>query len=628
MKTYLNKPIVRYTALLLTGLVLGALLFGGRGHDHDDPSAGAGASAPADPHAGHNHGPADEQTVWTCSMHPQIRSDEPGSCPLCGMDLTRAAAGGAEDAFTLSMTAEAVALAQIITAPVTMQVPVREIRLPGRVVIPEEQRSVVTAATPGRITRQYVAAVGQSVRRGEPLLQVWSPEIVTAQQELLDVLAQPELGSQRMLEAARSRLRYFGLTSGQIAELEASGEVQREVTILAPSSGILTARMVAENDFVDRGAVLYEIASLSRVWMDFEAREQDLSWLKAGDVVAYRSPAHPGRSFAGRVQWVDPVVQPDSRTVRIRLETDNADAIWKPDMLVSGVVLAESPDRQPALTVPASAVLWTGTRSLVYVDVAEAEAPAFESREVELGPRFGDRFVVLDGLRQDERVVSNGVFTVDAEFQLRDKVSMMNRRTTSARATTAASSVGMVSTVMSGSGAITSAGQSVGGAGAAAQAADQPPNHAAGTPAFRRDFTALLTTYLQAKDALVASDADAAYEAATALAEGIRALEEGDLSGDAATAWLTYRESLRRGMLNWLASADIEQQRTRLFEISEVLYQAALALGVDGVIYQQYCPMAFNDTGATWLSAGQQIRNPYLPETMLGCGEVLDVVGR
>jgi len=127
-------------------------------------------------------------------MHPQIRSDEPGSCPLCGMDLTPAAAGGAEDAFTLSMTAEAVALAQIITAPVTMQVPVREIRLPGRVVIPEEQRSVVTAATPGRITRQYVAAVGQSVRRGEPLLQVWSPEIVTAQQELLDVLAQPELG--------------------------------------------------------------------------------------------------------------------------------------------------------------------------------------------------------------------------------------------------------------------------------------------------------------------------------------------------------------------------------------------------------------------------------------------------
>jgi Cu(I)/Ag(I) efflux system membrane fusion protein len=647
MKTLLNKPIFRYSALLITGVLIGALLFGGfadrahLGHDHVPVAQTSGGGA-----HGHNHGAPGaqndepEETIWTCSMHPQIRSNEPGSCPLCGMDLTPAAAGGSGDVFTLVMTEEAVALSSIMTSAAVLEVPVREIRMPGRVVAAEDRISSITANTAGRITTQRVGSVGQVVRAGEVLGTIWSPELVTAQQELLDIGQSQDMsdtGVDRMLEAARTRLEFMGLTRGQIAKLEEIGQVVREVELLSPSAGVVLARNVRTQDYVSAGTVMYEIADLGKVWVDLEAWEQDVQWLKTGDVVRYTATSQPGGVFAGRISWIDPVVNPSSRTVRVRLEAENASGQWRPDMLVRGEVLAES--RSGAIvTVPSSAVLWTGTRSLVYVQVPGEDVPTFESREVLLGERFGDRWAIRDGLDAGERVVSNGVFTVDAEFQLRDKFSMMNRDGVSAPSGTlrrasreeADADVGPsgsgtgAGTAGTGSGSGSgSDAPGVDGAGAGAQSTDY---RALTGTAFRTGFTGVLDAYMDVKDALVASDAGAAAQASRVLRERVEALDEGALRGEAQMAWLGQREELRRQLLAWSRSGEIEHQRTHLYALSGTLFDIAQSFGIQGVVYQQFCPMAFNDAGANWLSREQQIRNPYLSETMLGCGEVLQVI--
>ncbi|MCH8494518.1 MAG: efflux RND transporter periplasmic adaptor subunit [Balneolales bacterium] len=601
MNDILQNQNFRYVSVLIVGLLIGILLmstfFGSdhEGHDHGNNQQAHSESADA--------GTDDaEETIWTCSMHPQIRQNELGSCPLCGMDLTPASSSGGGDEFTLAMTAEAIALSQIMTSPVVSEVPVREISLPGRVVVDETRISVISAHYDGRIITQPVAQVGAEVRRGDVLVTVWSPDLIAAQQELIDAVrftesnaersATNDFGSSnsRILESSRQKLRFWGLTESQIAEIESQKEVRNEVEIRSPRSGVVLERSVKTDDYVSRGTRMYEIADLSGVWIDFESYEQDVRWLQQGDVVQYSAAAHPGETFAGRVKWVDVVVNEGTRTVRVRVDADNDSGVWKPGMLVRGRVLSEGRNADSAVMVPSTAVLWTGERSLVYVEVADSDVPTFESREVLLGDRLGDKWIVREGLEVGERVVSNGVFSVDAEFQLRDKVSMMNRGRGSAAPQ---------------------------GGRASAEVRDGV------SASFRSEFMNMLSVYMQAKDALVDSDAAQALAFASNLRTRVSELSEAGLSNEAQTVWLSQRESLRRNLLNWSRSSDIEEQRVHFFQVSQQLIEVSKSFGVEGVVYQQYCPMAFNDTGAAWLSMESQIRNPFLPETMLGCGDII-----
>ena len=660
MNDILQNQTFRYVSVLIVGLLIGILLmstfFGSNheGHDH-------GNNQDSHAHAADASTDDSEETIWTCSMHPQIRQNEPGSCPLCGMDLTPVSSSDGGDEFTLTMTPAAIALSQIMTSPVVSEVPVREISLPGRVVVDETRISVISAHYDGRIITQPVAQVGAEVRRGDVLVTVWSPDLIAAQQELIDAVrfyeanslrsstgtsearatnasfmysengaadsiaevgmqvsvsdADATVGSRassgatvgsrtsgadfandfgssnsRILESSRQKLRFWGLTESQIAEIESQKVVRHEVEIRSPRSGVVLERNVKTDDYVSRGTRMYEIADLSGVWIDFESYEQDVRWLQQGDVVQYSAAAHPGETFAGRVKWVDVVVNEGTRTVRVRVDADNDSGAWKPGMLVRGRVLSEGRSSESALMVPSSAVLWTGERSLVYVESPDADVPTFESREVLLGDRLGDKWIVREGLEVGERVVSNGVFTVDAEFQLRDKVSMMNRGRGSAAPQ---------------------------GGRASAEVRDGVSS------SFRGDFMNVLSVYMQAKDALVDSDGDAALRFASNLRTRVSELSEAGLSSEAQTVWLSQRKSLRRNLLNWSRSSDIEEQRVYFYQVSQQLIEASKSFGVEGVVYQQYCPMAFDDSGANWLSMESQIRNPFLPETMLGCGEII-----
>lgn len=596
-----KSPYIRYAVILITGIIVGALLFGSFSRTIDD-------------YAGHDHeaGEAGEDTIWTCSMHPQIRQSEPGTCPICAMALIPAASGGSEDAFTLIMTNEAVRLSEIRTSVARKEKPSKIIRLNGRVVPAETQTSVISASFGGRITSQDVNFTGAQVQAGQVLATIWSPELITAQQELLDALALKDRYPETV-EFARRKLRFWNISNEQIAAIENRGSILSEFPILAPRSGIVIARNVKPEDVVQSGLVLYEIADLSSVWLEFEAYEQDLSWIRSGQTVRYQAISRPGEEFGGIINWIDPLLDPDRRTVKVRVEVANQNGVWRPDMLVSGQIRSEALSGSEVVVIPSTAVLWTGPRSIVYVSVPDTEVPTFESREVMLGERTGDFWIIRSGLSEGDVVVTNGAFKIDAEFQLRDKFSMMNREP-GVGATVQGHQHSSLQSTLSTS----KPGDVIRSDGNIMTSLREFTNEA-----FRSKFDEILTAYFDGKDALIQSNPEISGIHAAKLYGQIESALFQSLGGDASGIWMAYRDDLLKEVDLWRNTRELSVQRDQLHKSSIILYEVAQRFGVKNVVYRQYCPMAFNDEGATWLSIREEIENPYLPDTMLGCGEVL-----
>lgn len=362
--------------------------------------------------------------IWTCSMDPQVKQDHPGLCPICGMDLIPLVTGGGStmDSSALYLTPEAIQLANISTSMVSRQAPVKELRLFGKVQADERLLESQTAHIPGRIEKLYVSFTGETVRKGQVLALVNSPDLITAQEELLETAkirtSQPEI-----FEAAKDKLRQWKLSDAQIDQVLRSGKVKNNFEVLAGSSGIVSAKRVNTGDYVNPGTVLFEVANLSRVWVLFDAFESDLPFLKTGNSITFTLQALPGRTFTATVKFIDPVLDPTYRVAKVRVEVPNADGQLKPEMFATGVVQAKLNVSGDKLVIPSTAVLWTGKRSVVYVKLGDG---AFKMREIELGPMLGNSYVVLDGLTEGEEIVTEGSFSVDAASQLEGKPSMMD----------------------------------------------------------------------------------------------------------------------------------------------------------------------------------------------------------
>jgi Cu(I)/Ag(I) efflux system membrane fusion protein len=411
MKNILSNKYIRFSFILIGGIFLGWLLF----------------HTPAKKEDKHDH-PAEaaKGTIWTCSMHPQIRMTEPGKCPICGMDLIQLNQGGTTtDPDAIQMTREAAQLANVLTSVVSKQNPVKDIRLYGKVQADERLLQSQVSYLPGRIEKLYVNFTGEVVRKGQTLALIYSPELVTAQQELLETVTTKD--KQPVLyEAAKDKLRQWKLSESQIATIESSGKVKTDFEVFANSSGIVSARRVSNGDYVSPGTVLFDIADLSHVWIMFDAYESDLPYLTQGQKVSFTIQALPGTGFSGNISFIDPVLDPVTRVARVRVETGNQGGKLKPEMFATGIVNATLNQYKNKLVIPRSAVLWTGKRSVVYVKQPGAENPIFKIREIELGPMLGNSYVVEDGLMDGEEIVTQGAFSVDASAQLEGKPSMMN----------------------------------------------------------------------------------------------------------------------------------------------------------------------------------------------------------
>ncbi|MBN1791429.1 MAG: efflux RND transporter periplasmic adaptor subunit [Bacteroidales bacterium] len=411
MTNILSNQYLRYSALMIGGIFLGWLFF----------------HSPSKVAESHDHTAQDDQTsIWTCAMHPHIRMPEPGKCPICAMDLVPLNQSQVDiDPAAVHLTKEAAQLANVLTSVVTKQEPVKEVRLYGKVQADERLLQSQVAHVPGRIERLMVNFTGESVKKGQTLALLYSPELVTAQQELLEA-AKTRQSQPEIYEAAKERLRQWKLSESQISAIENSGIIQSNIEVVSNTSGIVTARRVNNGDYNSQGTVLFEVADLSRLWVLFDAYESDLQFLRKGDNLEFTVQALPGVKYAGNIAFIDPVIDPVNRVAKVRIEAGKQSGRLKPEMFVTGIVKARLDEYRNMLVIPRSAVLWTGPRSIVYVKQPGIDEPVFKMREIGLGPMLGNSYVVTDGLTEGEEIVTQGAFSVDAAAQLEGKPSMMN----------------------------------------------------------------------------------------------------------------------------------------------------------------------------------------------------------
>ncbi len=590
-------------------------------------------------------------SIWTCSMHPQIRETQAGQCPICGMALIPVEAE--EEPLTdwqLQLSPRAQMLASIETAPVARQPVSREIRMVGKIEYDEKMIGVISARVSGRIDKLYVDFTGVRVRKDDHLVSIYSPDLLATQQELLEALRSTRSGSaalrdtaQRRLEAVREKLRLLGLNPGQIDAIERRGTASDQLTLYADMAGVVIEKHVSTGMYVKEGAPIYTIADLSRVWVKLDAYEDDLAWLRYGLDVSFETLAYPGRRFEGKVVFIDPALNPVSRTVKVRLNVENPAGELKPDMFVRAVVyakinaygqtmdpnlkgkwvspmhpeivkdgpgscdvcgmplaraedlgLAPSEDPQPEqdpLTIPDSAPLITGKRAIVYVALADRPG-VFEGREVTLGPRAGDRYVALDGLEEGERVVVNGNFKIDSELQLLGRRSMMSPD--------------------------------------APGAEPEKPEPVATSPEFERSFHALWEAYFRLQTELSQDRGDQAGQAAADLAKALADVNADTLDDPAAEAWRLARNRLEQTASPLSAAETIAALRKAFQPLSDAFYEAALQFGAgsERPIFRFHCPMAFDNQGADWLQEQDQTANPYFGASMLRCGALTETLNR
>lgn len=573
-------------------------------------------TSPSDSPTAHQHDDSShsEPTIYTCSMHPQVQHPEPGSCPICGMDLipldsTSAAHDGPR---TLSMSESSRALADIQTAPVERRFPEAEIRLVGHLDYDETKVKSLTARFPARIDELFVNFSGVPVKQGDHLARVYSPELFTAQSELLT--AHRFDPNSPATESAREKLRLWDLLPQQIDAIIASGKANDHFELKAPISGIVVQKNVNEGDYLKTGQPLFRIVDLNTLWLRLEAYESDLAWLRFGQSVAFSVEAFPGETFQGQITFIDPELNRKTRTVSIRVNVPNADGKLKPGMFAraiaksqiaqSGTVFApeyagkwispmhpeivkdapgqcdvcgmdlvpaeelgyiQDPNTEPPLVVPATAVLRTGKRAIVYIEIPNTDRPTYEGREIEIGPRANDVFIVTSGLQAGDRVVTNGAFKIDSALQIQAKPSMMN---------------------------------------------PQPEvPHSEHLHLGLDTVQQTLPHYLDLQAALAGDDLPAAKSALSSM------MKITGHSGD-----------LPDLIHEMLAADTIDAIRRPHFETLSYAYIETVSKNPDAfenTLYQMHCPMVYPDHGADWLQSNNTLQNPYFGASMLTCGSII-----
>lgn len=628
------KTKILFAATLVSGILLGNIF-----STKTSPSLHT-VNPSGESHSDY-HDPA-ENTLWTCSMHPQIKLPKPGLCPICNMDLIpldnkRTSSHPRE----LILSESDMKLAEIQTTPLVRKFVEVSLRLPGKVQIDETKVKSITSWFPYRIDRLFVDYTGILVREGDHLAEIYSPDLLTAQEELLEAWRRVQTNenesdflkasNHRALDSAKEKLRLFGLLPGQIQEIIDLGITRDHIVINAPLGGTVIHKGVRAGEYVQTGTKIFTIADLRYLWVVFDAYEKDLPWIRYGQKVQFHAEAYPGETFEGTVTFIDPLLDKDSRTAKIRIHVENPEHKLKPEMFVRGTIFSEraqsgkvmEPDLEltwmcpmhpeviskekgqcpvcemdlakaselgykridpsiPPVVVPETAVLRTGKRSLVYVRLPGRDQPTFQGREIILGPKAGNEFIVLGGIDEGEEVVVNGNFKIDSSLQIEARPSMMSMPG-EAETTTAVS--------------------------------DQK---------FSKMLSSLFNPYFDVVTALSNDDLAGAKEACNKISEALPELQKHyqDLGIQNDTWTNLYEHSLMS--LNRMQQAEkLDPFRKAFSHLSATFIKIQNTFGhVLETYYKMHCPMALKGKGADWLQTNKEISNPYFGAKMLGCGSV------
>jgi len=587
------KKYIVYIGILAVGLLLGWILFGNSSNKETE----------------HNHNEAAEANqMWTCSMHPQIMQPEAGDCPICGMDLIPAessADGLAADQFKL--TENAIALANIQTTIVgESNVEGNAIKLSGKIAENEKANAVQVSYFSGRIERLNVSFTGEKVSKGQLLATIYSPELYAAQQELITAASLKE-SQPALYKAVRNKLKLWKLSEKQINQIETTGKVKENFPVYATVSGTVTDKLVEQGDYIKQGQPLLKIANLNTVWANFDVYENQIELFKKGQEVSVSTNAYANKEFKGKVDFIDPILNSKTRTVTLRVVLNNKSDVFKPGMFVSANIDGVKNEDKETLSIPASAVLWTGERSVVYLKT-KPDQPVFEMREVKLGNQIGNEYEALVGLFVGDEIVTNGTFTVDAAAQLQGKKSMMNK------------DGGKVMTGHEGH------------LGMENNASNKENDHTNMTErletpkAFQQQLKKVYDNYINLKDALVEDNTNKVSIDANTLLDKLSQVDMKLVKDKTHNHWMSLAKEIKSSATAISKTTDLKEQRSHFKHLSSHLINAVQLFGINEKVYVKFCPMANNNKGAHWLSKEEKVINPYFGEAMLTCGEVKQII--
>lgn len=557
----MKKYIVTILALIV-GLGLGWVFFAGDSpepkHDHSEETA----------------------EFWTCSMHPNVRSQEPGDCPICGMDLIPAKSGSSEvDNSAITLSDNQIRIANISTIVVGSSSANSSVTLSGKIGIDERKKYTQPSHFSGRVEKLYVNYTGAKVSNGQKIASIYSPELVLMQRELLSAYKEKE-SNPELYNSIVNKLKRKKIHNNQIEKIIESGEVEESFDLHSHHSGVVTKLLISSGDHVAIGDPIVELANLNSLWVEFDAYESDLADIDVGGVVSFTVPAYPNKTFRSKIEYIDPLINKDTRTARIRGSVNNSSGLLKPEMLVNGAVNSSS--NSESIIIPKSAVLWTGERSVVYVKVPNTDEHVFEAREVKIGKLTDSGYPVLNGLNNGEEIAKNGAFSIDAAAQIAGKKSMMTIEKKKA------SNV--------------------------AQEKDETRDEI--------DFSGLLPYYMDLQEAFVATDLQKAKSNSKKLANYISSeiISTNELKESKHEQQIESLLSLSKGIDN---DSDIEKARKKFSNISVLLIDIMDdTKSFDDELYVLKCPMATVGDSAVWLSKNKKVLNPYYGDEMLNCGFV------
>ena len=649
-----------FLSTIFFGIIIG-LIFSGIGGGSGDPNVEANGLSSED----HDHSKGE---IWTCSMHPQIRQPKFGKCPLCGMDLIPIEANE-EDVGPgeLKLSRNAIKLAEVRTKFVEKKFVSSEIRMVGKIDYDETNLRYISLRVPGRIDRLFVDFTGTRVRKGDHLVHLYSPELLTAQQELIQsVRSLKRLNSHSSdhlknssfsaVEAVREKLRLWGLPAWQIKKIEESGKATDHLVIYSPVDGIVIHKNAIEGIYVKTGSKIYTIADLSNLWIKLDAYESDLPWIRYGQEVEFETEAYPGEVFTGKIAFIDPILNPKTRTVKVRVNIKNTDNRLKPEMFVRAVlrsklsgdgkvmdpdlagkwispmhpeIVKDHPGKcdvcgmplvraeelgylsgdenniQVPIVIPSTAPMITGARAVVYVEV-EGKEGVFSGREIVLGPKAGEYYIVKKGLMEGEKVVVNGAFKIDSDLQIQAKPSMMNP---------------------SGGGPIP--GHNHGDMEANSNVKDIKKIDISNEipKKFRLSIDNMATIYFKLQDELSRDSIKNIGILGESLKKVLKKIDMGLLDGESHMEWMKIDKILRSGSKDLIGSKDIEASRKILEMITVPTLNALKFFGsTEKTYFKMHCPMAFDNNGAFWLQKDKETRNPYFGESMLTCKDSIEEI--
>jgi RND family efflux transporter MFP subunit len=531
--------------------------------------------------------------LWTCSMHPQVIQAVPGVCPICHMELTPLKAGpsGAGDNI-VRVDPAVVQNMGVRTAAVAKGPLIQSVRVVGYLEEPEYLHHDINLRVSGWIEKLYANIDGMAISKGDTLFDLYSPELTIAIDELISARKQTDIApndetSRPLFDSARRKLQQYGLAADQVDALARLDAAPRTVPILAPMSGHMTAKMVYEGSAVKAGDLVLRLASRHHMWIDAQVYEQQMPLISDGQPVRATLVSQPGKSFEGKVLFVHPHLDPQTRTATVRIEIPNEDHSLRQGMYATCEILADA--YHEALVVPREAVIDTGRKQLAFVALGDGK---FEPRMLKLGQAGQDGTVqVLSGLKEGEQVVTSGQFLLDSESRLREAIAKFGA--SDSPKPVAASSMPAPPPM--------------------ADLHEQVPH-----------TDDVVCAYLDLSKALGARQTSSIPLDVTRLLESARMATE-HASPDARPLARAVADAA-----DSLVGKRLDEQRIGFLALSEAvikLTRSSKPTGrVSSKLYILHCPMAFSEKGADWMQDSDAVANPYYPVEMKKCGSVTETL--